>query len=85
MLFDLVRSPIIYRNIPNLVSKHLLLEGPEPLYNVCVCVTPAVSGVHGADEQQKLRVRSMDSKTAGYPRFRLFTPNVLHTFSIRIL
>ena len=25
--------------------------------------------------RQVIRVRSMDSKTAGYPRFRLFTPN----------
>ena len=47
--------------IPNSVRKHLQLEGPEPLYYVClsVClpVTHAVSGVRGADEQQKTNVR----------------------------
>ena len=48
--------------IPNLVLKYLILEGPEPLYyvcisvcssvcpsvrlSVCLSVTPAVSGVH---------------------------------------
>ena len=33
---------------------YFLLEGPEPLYYVCLSVTPAVSGIRGADEQQKL-------------------------------
>ena len=53
--------------IPNFFDlKHVILEGPEPVYYVClsvrlsvrpcVClsVTPAVGGVRGADEQQKL-------------------------------
>ena len=41
-------------NIPNSVFKYFLLEGPEPLYYVCLSVTPAVSGVRGANEHQKL-------------------------------
>ena len=43
--------------IPNLVGKYLQLEGLEPLYYVRLSVTPAVSGVRGADEQQKTNVR----------------------------
>ena len=43
--------------IPNLVSWYLQLEGLEPLYYVRLSVTPAVSGVRGADEQQKTIVR----------------------------
>ena len=39
---------------PKLSSKYLILEGPEPLYYVCLSVTPAVSGVRRAEEHQKL-------------------------------
>ena len=39
--------------MPNLVKKNFQLEGPEPLYCVCLSVTTAVSGVSVADEQQK--------------------------------
>ena len=33
-------------------EKYLILEGPEPVYYVRPSVTPAVSGVRGADEQK---------------------------------
>ena len=41
-------------NIANLFSKYLIeLEGPEPLYHVCLSVRLSVSpAVSGADEQQ---------------------------------
>ena len=35
----------------------------------------AMSYIEDVKRGAELRVRSMDSKTAGYPRFRLFTPN----------
>ena len=34
-----------------------------------------VDQIEDVERGAELRVRSMDSKTAGYPRFRLFTPN----------
>ena len=57
------RTPLFLMRIPKLVLKlsNLILEGPEHLYYVCLSVrrlfvTPAVSGVSGADEQQKDKV-----------------------------
>ena len=45
-------------HLPFGVLKYLILEGPEPLYyaclSACLFVTPAVSGIRGADEKQKL-------------------------------
>ena len=70
---DLIDRGLITTVIPNsaLKSFHLLLEGPEHLYFVClsvrpsvclsVClpvhlsVAPAVSGVRRAEEQQKIK------------------------------
>ena len=58
-----MRNVLQTLQIPNSVLKYLMIEGPDPVYyvglsvrlSVYLSVTPAVSGVRGADEQQKTK------------------------------
>ena len=53
MIYSVSDSIVLIIIYPELSFKIFRLKGPEQLYYVCLSATPAVSGVRGADEQQK--------------------------------